>query len=129
VSFFYQANQFLKDSFSGIRLFKENSISKDSFSRGFVCEDASVASGRLMDDIRSIIPDALIIQNSLDYHSLNVGSAHPPHTQGKVQSAVSFAPSGMYRLHTEALIGFMERQTTSNLPSGLSLPIMAGLER
>ena len=65
----------------------------------------------------------------LYHHSLNVGSAHPPHTQGKVQSAVSFALSGTYRLQTEALIGFMERQTTSNLPSGLSLPIMAGLER
>jgi hypothetical protein len=76
-------------------------------------------------------PDGRCTNHSefLDYHSLNVGSAHPPHTHGKVQSAVSFALSGMYRLHTEALIGFMERQTTSNLPSGLSLPIMAGLER
>src|ERR1700716_1367080 len=32
----------------------------------------------------------------LDYQSLNVGSAHPPHTQGKIQSAVSLALSGIY---------------------------------
>ena len=57
----------------------------------------------------------------LYHHSLNVGSAHPPQTQGKVQSAVSLALSGMYRLQTEALIGFMERQTTSKLPSGIEL--------
>src|ERR1700709_771293 len=44
-----------------------------------------------------------------DYQSLNVGSAHPPHTQGKVQSAVSLALSGIYLLQTEALIGLIGR--------------------
>src|ERR1700709_2905061 len=64
-----------------------------------------------------------------DYQALNVGSAHPPHTQGKVQSAVSLALSGIYLLQTEALIGLIDRQTTSKVPAELSLPIMAGLER
>jgi hypothetical protein len=64
-----------------------------------------------------------------NYHSLNVGSAHPPQTQGKVQSAVSLALSGICLLQTEALIGLIDRQTTSKLPMGLSLPIMAGFER
>ena len=53
------------------------------------------------------------------HHSLNVGSAHPPQTQGKVQSAVSFALSGIYRLQTEALTGLIERQTTSKVPEEL----------
>ena len=63
------------------------------------------------------------------HHSLNVGSAHPPQTQGKVQSAVSFALSGMYRLQTEGLIGLIERQTTSKVPAEFILPIMAGFDR
>ena len=63
------------------------------------------------------------------HHSLYVGSAHPPHTQGKVQSAVSLALSGIYLLQTEALIGLMERQTTSKVPVELILPIMAGFDR
>ena len=65
----------------------------------------------------------------LYHHSLNVGSAHPPQTQGKVQSAVSLALSGMYRLQTEALIGLMERQTTSKVPEELILPIIEGFDR
>ena len=61
--------------------------------------------------------------------SRNVGSIHPPQTQGNVQSAVSLALSGRYLLQTDGLIGLIDRQTTSNVPVGFSLPIMAGLER
>jgi hypothetical protein len=64
-----------------------------------------------------------------DYQSLNVGSAHPPHTQGKVQSAASPALSGIYLLQTEALIGLINRHTTSNVPEEFSMPIVAGLDR
>lgn len=47
------------------------------------------------------------------HQSLNVGSVHPPQTQGNVQSAVRLALSGRYLLHAEALIGLIDRQTTS----------------
>jgi hypothetical protein len=36
------------------------------------------------------------------HQSLNVGSMHPPQTQGKVQSAVRLALSGMYQLQASA---------------------------
>src|SRR5882724_11189839 len=68
-------------------------------------------------------------RDEFDCHCLYVGSAHPPHTHGNVQSAVSGALSGRYLLQTEALIGLIDRHTTSNVPAGLSLPIIAGLER
>jgi hypothetical protein len=54
---------------------------------------------------------------------------NPPQTQGKVQSAVRLALSGMYLLHASARIGLIDRQMTSNLPEAPILPIMAGLER
>jgi len=76
------------------------------------------------------VPQGGAASHHLSYHhSLYVGSAHPPHTQGKVQSAVSLALSGIYLLQTEALIGLMERQTTSKVPVELILPIMAGFDR
>jgi hypothetical protein len=76
------------------------------------------------------VPQGGAASHHLSYHhSLYVGSAHPPHTQGKVQSAVSLALSGIYLLQTEALIGLMERQTTSKVPAELILPIMAGFDR
>src|SRR5262249_36816686 len=63
------------------------------------------------------------------HQSLNVGSMHPPQTQGKVQSAVRLALSGMYLLHASALTGLIDCQMTSKAPEELSLPIMTGLER
>src|SRR5712691_3780152 len=53
----------------------------------------------------------------------------PPHTQGKVQSAVRLALYGIYLLQASALTGLIDRQMTSNLPSASILPIMTGLER
>ena len=66
---------------------------------------------------------------SYSYQSLNVGSAQPPHTQGKVQSAVSFALLGKYLLQASALMGFIDCQTTSNSPVASILPIMTGLDK
>jgi hypothetical protein len=63
------------------------------------------------------------------HQSLNVGSMHPPQTQGKVQSAVRLALSGMYLLQASALTGLIDRQMTSKVPEGFILPIMIGLER
>ena len=64
-------------------------------------------------------------RSKLSYHqSLNVGSVHPPQTQGNVQSAMRFALMGRYLLQTEALIGLIDRQTTSKVPEELR----AGLE-
>ena len=63
------------------------------------------------------------------YQSLNVGSTHPPHTQGKVQSAVRLALSGRYLLQASALTGLIDCQMMSNVPEEFTLPIMTGLER
>ena len=63
------------------------------------------------------------------HHSLNVGSMHPPQTQGKVQSAVRLALSGMYLLQASARTGLIDCQMTSNVPEEFILPIMTGLER
>ena len=63
------------------------------------------------------------------HQSLYVGSVHPPQTQGNVQSAILLALSGRYLLQTDALIGLIDRQTTSKVPVASSLPIMAGLDR
>ena len=63
------------------------------------------------------------------HHSLNVGSMHPPQTQGKVQSAVRFALSGMYLLQASARTGWIDCQMTSKVPEEFILPIMTGLER
>ena len=63
------------------------------------------------------------------YRSLKVGSVQPPHTQGKVQSAVRLALSGMYLLQASALTGLIDRQMTSNVPEASTLPIMTGLDR
>lgn len=63
------------------------------------------------------------------YHSLNVGSMHPPQTQGKVQSAVRLALSGMYLLQASALTGLIDCQITSKAPEEFTLPIITGLER
>src|ERR1700761_319276 len=63
------------------------------------------------------------------HHSLNVGSMHPPQTQGKVQSAVRLALSGMYLLQASARTGFIDCQMTSKVPEEFILPIMTGLER
>ena len=70
--------------------------------------------------IRSGPPTLFPFVRGLYHHFLNVGSGHPPQTQGKVQSAVNLALSGMNRLQTEALIGLVERQTTSKVPDGLT---------
>ena len=70
------------------------------------------------------------LQKRRDRHqSLNVGSMHPPQTQGKVQSAVRLALSGRYLLHASALTGLIDCQMTSNVPEKFILPIMTGLER
>src|SRR6476660_414919 len=51
-------------------------------------------------------------RSKLSYHqSLNVGSVHPPQTQGNVQSAMRLALTGRYLLQTEALIGLIDLQT------------------
>jgi pimeloyl-ACP methyl ester carboxylesterase len=63
------------------------------------------------------------------YHSLNVGSVHPPQTQGKVQSAVRLALSGRYLLQASARTGLIDCQMTSKVPEEFILPIMTGLER
>lgn len=63
------------------------------------------------------------------HQSLNVGSTHPPQTQGNVQSAVRLALSGMYLLQASALTGLMDCQMTSKVPERFTLPIMTGLER
>ena len=63
------------------------------------------------------------------HHSLNVGSMHPPQTQGKVQSAVRFAVSGIYLLQASARTGLIDCQMTSKVPEEFILPIMTGLER
>ena len=63
------------------------------------------------------------------HHSLNVGSMHPPQTQGKVQSAVRLALSGMYLLQASARTGLIDCQMTSKVPEEFILPIMTGLER
>ena len=63
------------------------------------------------------------------YHSLNVGSMHPPQTQGKVQSAVRLALSGMNLLQASARTGLIDCQMTSKVPEEFILPIMTGLER
>src|SRR5882762_12033934 len=63
------------------------------------------------------------------HHSLNVGSMHPPQTQGKVQSAVRLELSGMYLLHASARTGLIDCQMTSKVPEEFILPIMTGLER
>ena len=63
------------------------------------------------------------------HHSLNVGSVHPPQTQGKVQSAVRLALSGMYLLQASARTGLIDCQMTSKVPEEFILPIMTGLER
>ena len=63
------------------------------------------------------------------HHSLYVGSMHPPQTQGKVQSAVRLALSGMYLLHASARIGLIDCQMTLKVPEEFILPIMTGLER
>ena len=63
------------------------------------------------------------------HHSLNVGSMHPPQTQGKVQSAVRLALSGMYLLQASARTGLIDCQMTSKVPEVFTLPIMTGLER
>ena len=63
------------------------------------------------------------------HHSLNVGSMHPPQTQGKVQSAVRLALSGMYLLQASARTGLIDYQMTSKVPEEFILPIMTGLER
>ena len=63
------------------------------------------------------------------HHSLNVGSMHPPQTQGKVQSAVRLALSGMYLLQAFARTGLIDCQMTSKVPEEFILPIMTGLER
>jgi hypothetical protein len=63
------------------------------------------------------------------HHSLKVGSMQPPHTQGKVQSAVRLALSGIYLLQASALTGLIDRQMTSKAPEEFILPIMTGLER
>ena len=39
--------------------------------------------------------DEMVECGTFHHQSLNVGSAHPPQTQGKLQSAVSLALSGM----------------------------------
>ena len=63
------------------------------------------------------------------HHSLKVGSMHPPQTQGKVQSAVRWALSGMYLLQASARTGLIDCQITSKVPDEFILPIMTGLER
>jgi len=63
------------------------------------------------------------------HQSLNVGSTHPPQTQGKVQSAVSLALSGMNLLQASALTGLIDCQMTSKVPEEFTLPIITGLER
>ena len=63
------------------------------------------------------------------HHSLYVGSIHPPQTQGKVQSAVRLALSGMYLLQASARTGLIDRQMTLKVPEEFILPIMTGLER
>jgi len=63
------------------------------------------------------------------HHSLNVGSMHPPQNQGKVQSAVRFALSGMYLLQASARTGLIDCQMTPKVPEVFILPIMTGLER
>src|SRR5258705_11739571 len=63
------------------------------------------------------------------HHSLKVGSMQPPHTQGKLQSAVRPALSGIYLLQASALTGLIDCQTMSNLPDASIFPIMTGLER
>src|SRR3954447_25050248 len=82
---------------------------------------------------RLIIPAArlpVVYRTKLSRHqSLYVGSVHPPQTHGNVQSAMRLALSGRYLLQTEALIGLMDLQTTSNVPVASSLPIIAGLDR
>jgi hypothetical protein len=52
---------------------------------------------------------------------LYVGSVQPPHTRGNVRSATRLALSGRYLLQTEALIGLIDRQTTSRVPDASSL--------
>jgi hypothetical protein len=65
-----------------------------------------------------------------DHHqSLNVGSVQPPQTQGKVQSAVRLALSGIYLLQASARTGLIDCQTISNVPKELILPIITGFER
>src|SRR5215468_8503502 len=61
--------------------------------------------------------------------SLNVGSVQPPQTQGKVQSAVRLALSGMYLLQASPRTGLIDCQMISNVPEALILPIMTGFER
>jgi hypothetical protein len=63
------------------------------------------------------------------HQSLNVGSMHPPQTQGKVQSAVRLALSGMYLLQASARTGLIDCQMTSKVPEEFILPIMTGLDR
>ena len=62
------------------------------------------------------------------HQSLNVGSMHPPQTQGNVQSAVRLALSGMYLLQASALTGLIDCQMTSKVPEEFTLPIITGLE-
>ena len=74
-------------------------------------------------------PARHFFENADHHHSLNVGSMHPPQTQGKVQSAVRFTLSGMYLLQASARTGLIDCQTTSKVPEEFILPIMTGLER
>jgi hypothetical protein len=62
------------------------------------------------------------------HQSLNVGSMHPPQTQGKVQSAVRLPLSGTYLLQASARTGLIDCQMTSKVPEEFILPIMTGLE-
>jgi hypothetical protein len=82
---------------------------------------------------RATAPVSCPIRHHTDpkfYHqSLNVGSVHPPQTQGKVQSAVRLALSGMYLLQASARTGLIDCQMTSKVPVKFILPIMTGLER
>ena len=64
-----------------------------------------------------------------NHQSLNVGSVQPPQTQGKVQSAVRLALSGIYLLQASARTGLTDCQTISNVPKELILPIITGFER
>ena len=68
-------------------------------------------------------------ENYNPHQSLNVGSMHPPQTQGNVQSAVRLALSGMYLLQASALTGLIDCQMTSKVPEEFTRPIITGLER
>src|ERR1700755_1834901 len=94
-----------------------------------ICPRMNPARGSIYDSTQTVRLTRNLgpnLQNDDRHQSLNTGSMHPPQTQGKVQSAVRLALSGIYLLQASALTGLIDCQKTSKGPEKFFLSILDG---